>query len=453
MEALARPSSDPAPQFHSARFYEASDSLTESAAEFLRYELAHGAAILIACHPDRWPALSRRICQSSDQLGRWISSGRVVAIDAQDFAEKAGADPGTLKALFQSQIAVHVENLHARGARIGAFGEIVDVLWKLGHGELVTELEHLWHRLLGRSGARLMCGYELCSFAGHESEWDLICDQHTEVGLAEESEIESLSVAARKEVLRLKLHSAAYFAEVAHSARVAHIAELEEMNSELAHEMANRLTVVSLSHDRLRKMITDAIEGPAPLAPALETLDQLDSIIDRTRQVLERTTNLARKAPPVLESFEFADFLEQAIARFLTDRGVGAERIELSRPIEDARVLGSPEALEQVFWNLFGNAFDAFASASRYAVAKVQVAVALSDDGRLLVDVRDEGPGMKDEVRERIFAPFFTTKPSDSGTGLGLSICQRILAQHGGALECRSVEGLGSTFTVSLPRF
>jgi signal transduction histidine kinase len=124
-----------------------------------------------------------------------------------------------------------------------------------------------------------------------------------------------------------------------------------------------------------------------------------------------------------------------------------------------APVLPLVEAVSQdlgrVLLNLFTNAF--------YAVRQLQltaapgyaptVSVRTSFENReVSVVVRDNGTGMPKDVQERIFQPFFTTKPSGEGTGLGLSLSYDIVVQgHGGTLEVASEEGVGTTFTIKLP--
>jgi len=74
-------------------------------------------------------------------------------------------------------------------------------------------------------------------------------------------------------------------------------------------------------------------------------------------------------------------------------------------------------------------------------------------DGRAFAQLTftDDGLGMSAEVRARIFEPFYTTKPVGKGTGLGLSMVREVVLEHGGAVECESVEGEGATFTLWLP--
>ena len=82
---------------------------------------------------------------------------------------------------------------------------------------------------------------------------------------------------------------------------------------------------------------------------------------------------------------------------------------------------------------------------------EVRVTTRVLGDGRVAIDVRDTGPGIPDDVKRRLFTPFFTTKPVGSGTGLGLAICQRIVRSLGGDITLESQPGHGTCFTVVLP--
>jgi signal transduction histidine kinase len=116
-----------------------------------------------------------------------------------------------------------------------------------------------------------------------------------------------------------------------------------------------------------------------------------------------------------------------------------------------------PQDVTRVFLNLFGNGFYAIGKrrkADRQAGFRPTLKVSTRDLGQAVeVRVRDNGTGIALDVREKLFQPFFTTKPTGEGTGLGLSISYDIVTQqHGGTIEVESEPGRFTEFTVRLPR-
>src|SRR5262249_54004815 len=117
----------------------------------------------------------------------------------------------------------------------------------------------------------------------------------------------------------------------------------------------------------------------------------------------------------------------------------------------------APQEMTRVFLNLFGNGFYATTKRQRDAPApefRPMLKVATRDLGEAVeVRVRDNGTGILPEIREKLFQPFVTTKPTGEGTGLGLSIAWDIVTQqHGGTIEVDSGEGEFTEFTIRLPR-
>ncbi len=116
----------------------------------------------------------------------------------------------------------------------------------------------------------------------------------------------------------------------------------------------------------------------------------------------------------------------------------------------------------RVLLNLYNNAFYACAERSRSAVNQqkdgnsvlyeptVWVSTKKSGD-RVTITVKDNGGGIPEKIKEKIFQPFFTTKPTGSGTGLGLSLSYDIVKAHGGEIKVESEEGEGTEFNIQLP--
>ena len=112
-------------------------------------------------------------------------------------------------------------------------------------------------------------------------------------------------------------------------------------------------------------------------------------------------------------------------------------------------VRGNRSELRQVLLNLVTNAIDAM---PKGGALRVETSLEEIEGGsRLRIVVKDTGGGIRPEDLERIFLPFYTTKPEGKGTGLGLSVSQGLARSHGGEILAESAPGLGSRFTVRLP--
>ena len=119
--------------------------------------------------------------------------------------------------------------------------------------------------------------------------------------------------------------------------------------------------------------------------------------------------------------------------------------LELDRTM-GALVLADEEQLVQVFMALLLNAVDAMAEQGTVTLRS------RADDGHVVVEVIDQGVGIRRADLNKIFEPFYTTKPPGRGTGLGLSVCYSIVSAHGGRIEVDSTPGAGSVFRILLPR-
>ena len=126
-----------------------------------------------------------------------------------------------------------------------------------------------------------------------------------------------------------------------------------------------------------------------------------------------------------------------------------AEAIEVIRDRRESlpRVKADPLLLQQAFLNIVLNAEQAIGTNGRIETKKTL----LADPARILVDIRDTGPGLPVEVLPRIFEPFYTTKEVGKGTGLGLAIAYGIIQEHGGQISAANHPDGGAVFTVQLP--
>ncbi len=209
----------------------------------------------------------------------------------------------------------------------------------------------------------------------------------------------------------------------------------------IAHEISNPLAAVS-GYAQLA-MMSD------PPQQLRDDLDLIQKSAQRCKKIMDNLLLFARRGKPVRKAACVNEALSnvQELLRYRLER---RERVRLSISLDSSSrpVLGDLHQLEQVFLNLINNACDAMQSVAgpkELSVRSRQVGA------RLLIEVEDNGPGMPPHVVERIFEPFFSTKPAGRGTGLGLAIAKQIIEEHGGILRCHSEPGKGTVFQVELP--
>jgi signal transduction histidine kinase len=110
-----------------------------------------------------------------------------------------------------------------------------------------------------------------------------------------------------------------------------------------------------------------------------------------------------------------------------------------------------PQDIGRVILNVINNAFYAVNEKAKQNVPGYVPTVKVSskkEHGKVMISVKDNGNGIPDSIKEKIFQPFFTTKPTGSGTGLGLSLSYDIVTAHGGEIKVESKEGVGTEFIV-----
>lgn len=233
---------------------------------------------------------------------------------------------------------------------------------------------------------------------------------------------------------------------------------LETVAGGLAHEINNPLNYVKNACVRLRmdaKVLLEIARSEAPgSAERLPPIEQrMEKLFDTTLSGIERIASTVslmgrygregynRAARPHdlwAALHDVCNIVRPAIGRDV--------RVELNLE-GDGTVECVPEEIQQVLSNLIQNAIEASPESS----GRVDV-VGAADERGVTIEVRDNGTGIAQEDRARIFRPFFTTKSPGRGTGMGLAIVWRVVQSHGGAVSVGGEAGSGATFTVWLPR-
>jgi signal transduction histidine kinase len=240
------------------------------------------------------------------------------------------------------------------------------------------------------------------------------------------------------------------------------LASLGSITAGVAHEIKNPLNFIINFAELSAELAEELKQGPAD-AETLELLGQnLSKILEHANRADSIVAGMllhARAGETEREQANLNDLVRESVhlARHGTAWTSDGEQLEVSTDLDPAlpAVECIPSDLARVFLNLTNNAIYAALEKhkrERSVPARVQVSTR-SKDGWAEIRIRDNGFGVPPEIRDRIFQPFFTTKPTGSGTGLGLSISFDVVTNaHGGEIVLDSQPGAFAEFIVRVPQ-
>jgi signal transduction histidine kinase len=220
------------------------------------------------------------------------------------------------------------------------------------------------------------------------------------------------------------------------------LAAVGTLTSGIAHELNNPLNNISLTVESLIEEL-DELNKEESIEMLHEVLGEVERASSLVKNLLEFSR---RKKSQAFELINLADIIEVTIRLVQNQLTLSNIRLKKHIPENIPKINGNSDSLKQVFVNLFFNAIQAMPEGGSLTVVVSQGA-----RGFVSVQVADTGVGIPRDVMDRIFDPFYTTKPVGIGTGLGLSIVYGIVKKHGGHIEVQSEQGKGTTFTVFLP--
>jgi hypothetical protein len=217
----------------------------------------------------------------------------------------------------------------------------------------------------------------------------------------------------------------------------------KEVAQRVAHEIKNPLTPIALSAERIgRHLDRGQPDSPNVIRKCSEVIL---GCVGTLRTLVDQFSALAQFPAPQPRMCDMNRVADEALALFAGRLdGITVQRdLELGLP----EVMADPEAIRRALANLIDNAAEAM---QRSLLRVLSVHSALSEDGTSVeISVSDTGHGLTDEIRERLFLPFYSTK--NRGTGLGLSIAAKIVQEHGGSLRAESNSPKGARFILRLP--
>lgn len=219
------------------------------------------------------------------------------------------------------------------------------------------------------------------------------------------------------------------------------LAMVGKLAAGVAHSIRNPLTSVKMRLFSLSKSLQLSPSEKEDMDVISDEIRHLDTIV---RNFLEFSRRPKLKIQTVSPS-DVVDMAIQLLRHRLESYGV---EVELYRQRLLPDIDADPEQLKEVLVNLIVNACDATGEGGKIVIREEE-GVTEPTGHVVVIRVSDNGPGVPDGIKEKIFQPFFSTK--EEGTGLGLSIAERIIEDHHGCLSLRSKEGKGATFIITLP--
>ena len=226
------------------------------------------------------------------------------------------------------------------------------------------------------------------------------------------------------------------------------MAAVGQLVSGIAHELNNPLTAIM----GYAQLLLGHGLGPAQLSEAKKVYQEAE----RARRIVKNLLYFARESTPERTGVDINEIMERTLA--LRSYELRVENIVVHCKLDPnlPQTLADPYQLQQVVLNLVINAEQALLEGRGGGHIEIRTSLIAHRAGhaakrRILIEISDDGPGIRAEIASRVFDPFFTTKPAGLGTGLGLSIVYGIVHQHGGDVTFENQSAGGVKFSVELP--
>jgi PAS domain S-box-containing protein len=227
---------------------------------------------------------------------------------------------------------------------------------------------------------------------------------------------------------------------------------LGEMSAGIAHELNQPLNAIKMGSDFLDMMVEQGRE--IPQEHLREVVSEMSTQVDRAAEIINTLRAFGRKAELVMERLDINKPIQAVFTLVVRQFELDNIHMDLQLSVTIAPIMAHDNRLQQVFFNLVTNARD--------AIVEKKERMPDSDAGRIIVrtrqdgewvvaEVEDNGIGIADGVRDKIFEPFFSTKESSIDMGIGLAITYGIVKDYGGEIKLVSQEGMGAVFRLRFP--
>ncbi|MCC3861275.1 sensor histidine kinase [Pseudemcibacter aquimaris] len=259
---------------------------------------------------------------------------------------------------------------------------------------------------------------------------------------------QTLTVASTQIISAGKVEKLISLQDIQSELDVAQLKAWQDLVRVLTHEIMNSITPVSSLAKTSTDLVDDAIEkakGQDELVEELSDVrDAVDTVARRSDGLMhfvQSYRRLTRLPPPEKEQIVLKKIFDDVIriaAVNWDDKGIA---LDVDVATDSLEVSADPEMLEQMLINLLKNAAEALEGVEN---AKVSLSAKINKRGRIVIEISDNGPGIPDDLAEKIFVPFYTTKRE--GSGVGLALTRQVMIAHGGNVSLSTSAGGGASF-------
>lgn len=322
---------------------------------------------------------------------------------------------------------------YSRDGKVDLFNNSVKRLLKVRHIRLISDLEKVKKGL-------------------PETLLNLKAGERTLIRLSIKDELLQISTYATEFRMRGEDYILVTLQDISSELDEKEIESWQKLIRVLTHEISNSITPISSLAATVREMLLDEDKDEL-LLKALDKEDlegvqgAIDTIQKRSQGLLnfvEVYRNLTRIPKPNFRYFKVSEIFERS-QQLLTPR-MNELGISCSNKVfpPDLMVTADPDLIDQVMINIILNAMDAVKGRDN---SEISILTTVNNNNRVVIDIKDNGVGIKPDILDKIFMPFFTSKKH--GSGIGLSLSRQIMHLHKGSVSVKSQPGEGSVFTLT----
>jgi signal transduction histidine kinase len=305
-------------------------------------------------------------------------------------------------------------------------------------------------RLLRTGPVRHVQGLERVSDALAEALATLDSGEQAMVRVEEEDRTLQLAVRVSRFQLQGEPHALASIQDLRNELEEKEMEAWQQLTSVLTHEIMNSVAPISSLASTASRRLQDPDDADAiPAGRAVDAREAVDTIERRSESLInfvDAYRSFTDIPSPEFDVLSVHDLLENV--RRLLRAQIEEQDLDVEISVEPPglTVTADPDLLDQLLINLTLNALQAIEDAPDANRGRIALRARIDRRSRPVIQVRDNGPGIPQDVQEKIFVPFFTTK--EDGSGIGLSLSRQIMRLHGGTISVRSTPGEGTEFTL-----